>query len=731
MAGGAGKGGRAEYPRRLSLIALATALGSCQLPPVLMPPAERLPELEPGPATGSPPARAGQPAPEAGTRALPAEEQALPAHPPRSFRRPGSDVQVAEPAPRPAPGLAERPGEVTLNFENTNLLEVVKVILGDLLGLNYTVDPRVKGGVTLQTSRPIPREALLPTLEMLLRMNGAALVERDGLYRVVPRELAVRGEATPQLGGARKPLPRGFGIRIVPLRYVAASEMADILEPLTLQGEIVRIDPARNLLVVTGTREQLARILEIIEIFDVDWLAGTSVGLFIPDFVDPKTLADELGRIFGERGKSRLAGLVRLVPIERLNALLVVTARREYLQRVAAWIDRLDRDSGGGGQRLFVYRVQNGKAADLAKVLNQVYAGSGRRGIPAATLAPGREPARVATKAGAGAGEAGRKAAPPAAKGEEGVALVPGSIRIIADEVNNALLVLATAQEYRRVREALKKLDAVPLQVLIEATIAEISLTGDLSNGLEWYFKNKLGKKGGVGTLDLGAAGIAAIAPGFSYAITGGADIVNAVLNTLASDSRANIVSSPSLMVLNNQKASIQVGDQVPVTTQQQQSTSTTANVINTIEFRDTGVLLTVTPRVNAGGLVTMEISQEVSDVAPGTGDSLTPTIQTRKIESTVAVESGQTVVLGGLIRDNRSESRSGIPGLYNLPVLGWLFGQRSASGRRTELVVLITPRAVRSAADAEAVTAEFRRKMHSLQPFQAEPGRRSSLFNQ
>jgi len=191
------------------------------------------------------------------------------------------------------------------------------------------------------------------------------------------------------------------------------------------------------------------------------------------------------------------------------------------------------------------------------------------------------------------------------------------------------------------------------------------------------------------------------------------------VLNTLASQSRANIISSPSLMVLNNQKASIQVGDQVPVTTQAQQSTATTSNIVNNIEFRDTGVLLNVTPRVNPGGLVTMEVQQEVSNVAPGTASgSLTPTIQTRKISSTVAVQSGQTVVLGGLIRENKNRSQSGLPVLYKIPILGALFGTTRNEHRRTELVVLITPRAVNDARDAEAVTNEFRRKMKSLQPF-------------
>lgn len=268
----------------------------------------------------------------------------------------------------------------------------------------------------------------------------------------------------------------------------------------------------------------------------------------------------------------------------------------------------------------------------------------------------------------------------------------------------------------------MRQLDIAPLQVLIEATIAEVRLEDQLSQGVEWFVKNSLGSKKGTSTLDLGAAGLAAAAPGFSYAITDSAAVVRAVLNTLASESRAKIISSPSLMVLNNQKATIQVGDQVPITTQQQQATTTTSNIVNSIEFRDTGVLLSVTPRVNAGGLVIMEVEQEVSNVAANAATPLTPTIQQRKINSTVAVQSGETVVLGGLIRENDNTSGSGVPVLRDIPMLGWFFGASSDELTRTELVVLITPRAVRGAVEAREVTDEFRRKMESLKPSDEPP---------
>ncbi|MGI9335839.1 MAG: type II secretion system secretin GspD [Gammaproteobacteria bacterium] len=627
-----------------------------------------------------------------------------------------------------SPGAAAPPpqakGDVTLNFENTNLLEVIKVVLGDLLGHNYVIDPQVQGTVTLQTSEPLSREDLLPTLAMLLRMNGAALVERAGTYQVLPLDQATRGRITAQLGGAQSALPRGYGVRILPLRFVSATEMQQILEPFAPPGAIVRVDIARNLLVLAGTPAELDGMTDTVRVFDVDWLDGMSVALFTPDFVDAKTLADELNNVFNTSDTAApLTGLLRIVPIERLNALLVVTPQPQYLGKVREWVARLDRDTGAVGQRLYIYQVENGKASDVAEVLTQVFEDDdSERRRPAAQLAPGLESVEIESpETDSGDEPAVSRTQRTAAFGGEanGFSIDSGPVKIIPDDINNALVIKATADQYRQIVQALRRLDAVPMQVFIEATIAEVSLNGDLSLGLEWFFNNKVGGKQGIGTLDLGAAGIEALAPGFSYAITTGGGDPRVVLNVLSEETKVNVVSSPTLMVLNNQEASIQVGDEVPVTTQQQQGTDTGDRVLQNVEFRDTGVLLTVTPRVNSGGLVVMEIEQEVSDLAPGSGGSLTPTIQQRKINSTVAVQSGETIALGGLIRDNARNEVRGIPGLVDIPILGLLFGNTIEASERTELVVLITPRAVQGAAQSRKVTDAFRSKMESLKPFE------------
>lgn len=606
----------------------------------------------------------------------------------------------------------------TLNFNNTSVADAVKVVLGDLLGKSYIIDPQVQGTVTLNTAEPIEPENLLPTLELLLRMNDAAVVLQQDIYRVIPRSHADQELRIPQIGDSSVPLPAGNTIRIVPIQHIAAGEMAGILEPFAPAGNIVRVDTARNWLLLTGDTMELDSLVETIRIFDVDWLKGLSFGLFTPDFVRADILAGELSGIFGEGSEGPLAGLVRIKVIKRMNALLVVSPRPEYLEKVEKWIERLDVDKGTEEQGLFVYHVQHGKASDLADVLAQVFDSpeSGER-TGGAELAPGLEPVEISSEADSPP----NLLLPDTGEGSSisgtGISIGgTGSLRVIPDSINNVLLIRATSRQYRQVMEALRKIDISPLQVLIEATIAEVTLTGEFSLGLEWFLKTGLsGDRTGDAQLDLGASGLGA-ATGFSYVIRSSGDI-RFVLNALASDSRLNIISSPSLMVLNHQEASIQVGDQVPITTQQQQATATDSNIINNIEFRDTGILLNVRPRVNANGLVVMEIEQEVSDVAPNSGNSLTPTIQQRKINSTVAVQSGETVVLGGLIRENKSESESGVPGLSKVPVLGFLFGATNDTRRRTELVVLITPRAVRDPNVSREITKEFRERMEGLKP--------------
>ncbi|RCX29924.1 type II secretion system secretin GspD [Thioalbus denitrificans] len=638
--------------------------------------------------------------------------------------RKGTGMLVGNRGAEPVQATGPAEGDITLNFERADVQEVVGVIFGDLLGVNYVIDPEVSGTVSVQTSRPVSREALLPLVESMLRVNGAALMEDNGLYRVVPLSKAPQGAVKSRIGRQRLHAGPGYHVQVVPLQYIAATEMEKILEPFVGETGLMRVDERRNVLILSGSSQDIRSWLATIDIFDVDWLKGYSVGIFPLENAAPKTIAGELEQIIGESVGEK-GGVIRVEPIERLNALLVVTPQPRYLDEVQTWVTRLDRADTGPGSQLHVYRVRNRKAGDLAGILSEVFSGRrGQREPAAPRTAPGMTAVALAS-APAGEGEPAAPATPPAAGGagggDAGVTLLEGTdVRIVADEQNNAVLVLATAAEYLVVEAALKKLDVLPLQVLVEASIVEVTLEDELSYGLEWFFKNNSLARGqdGVGLLDLNKGdGIGSIIPGFSYALVDSAGAVNAVLNALATDSKVNVLSSPSLMVLDNRTAEIRVGEQVPVTTGREVTTGDT--VLEAVQYRDTGVLLSVTPSVNAGGLVTMEINQEVTDVGDieivGENSQSRRFLQ-RNIQSTVAVQSGETIVLGGLITENKLDSERGIPGLYRIPVLGKLFGATEQSTKRTELLVLLTPQVVESQQDATEITEEFRRRLKNLQ---------------
>lgn len=727
--------GRSPHPAESRflgcMIGFCLSVGAAVLPSacaVFEPGAAPDGQIEPTKAGSAPAATGAESGPaavgEAGPKAAPGPIE------PRIY--PGTGVFIKPPAPRGPPVEVTPVGDVILNFVDANIREVVRSILGDTLKANYVIDAAVQGTITVQTSRPLPRSALLPTLENILGLTGAALVQADDVYEIVPLAKAPQKTRMLDTGAARLPRGPGFGIQIVPLKFISAVEMQKILEPLAPKGSVLRVDEARNLLILGTTRRDLGILLETVEIFDVDWLSGMSFGLFPLEFTEAKTLAEDLRKILREDEKAPLAGLIRFVPIERLNAILVISPQAAYVEKAQAWIERLDQSVDGTERRLFVYYVQNGRATDLAAVLSEVFTGERpAEGRPAVKLAPGLEPVEIVPYMAPPGGQApkpgGTRAAQrtegPLRAGLKGVAPKAGEaitvsgrreIRIIADEANNALLILATPADYRMVKAALEKLDIVPLQVLIEATIAEVTLNETLKYGLQHFFR-----PGGGTTITLSELATGAVAstfPGFSVftAIAGGD--VRLVLDALEKVTDVKVISSPQLMVLDNQTAFLQVGDTVPFQTGQVDTAG--GGVTSTFQQIDTGVILRVTPRVNAGGLVIMEIEQEVSDVVFADPDRIElPTIQQRRISSTVAIQSGETVALGGLIRDSQDNVESGIPILSRIPILGALFGSTSLETKRTELLILITPRVVGSLQDARDVTEELRRRMRAVIP--------------
>ncbi|MEO8101074.1 MAG: type II secretion system secretin GspD [Betaproteobacteria bacterium] len=640
----------------------------------------------------------------------------------------------------PQPTVPSGPEEFSLNFEATDIRAIVQSIMGDYLRETFTIHPATTGTGTIRLSKPVSRKDLIPILEMMLRQNGQIMLREEGLYKIMPAALGTRGSVTPQFGTTAAPLPPGFSVQIVQLKFVGAADMQRILGPyVTDPAASVQIDAVRNLIIVSGTQRELRHLFDIIDLFDVDFLSGYSVGLF-QMATDVKALSADLDRIFGTAAQSPLAGIVRIIPIERMNGLLVVTTQPKYLEEARKWIERLDRAGGvSGGMRLNVYAVQHGKAEKLAQLLSEVY--GNKQGSTGPSLAPGQRPVQIATTPAPATGQPGGAAQTAAQSlvsfAGSGVS-VSKDVRIIADNDNNALLILASPADYETIQGALRQLDVARRQVSVEVLVAEVTLSDDLKFGIEWFVNarnNTVGSLRGVngdgsvsGTLPrlpgmIDAAGnlvrdarsLIPTAPGLQLINLGPGGDIRAVLQALGTDGRSKVISTPRVMVLDNEKATINVGDQISVDTGSSTGTGTGGNVVTTRQYLSTGVILSVTPRINAGGRVTLDVNQEVSSP---TSTSANPTIATRKAQTVVTVSSGETMVLAGLIQDVNTTGSSGVPLLSKIPLIGGLFGTQSLSKKRTELVLLITPTVVTSPDDARAVTDEIRKKLPSLEAY-------------
>jgi len=680
---------------------------------------------------------------------------------PKSVLFPGTDRFVSSAVPKNRRTTPTGEGSYSLNFDEADLGEVAKVILSDILGQNYVLSPKVAGKVTLQTTEPLTREELLPTLEMVLRMNNAALVKDGRIYHIEPASEALY---TSNISSGKS----GYQTRVIPVRNVAVQDIAEIIKPLVHEKTILNVDGARNILVASGTADEIARVIDMVDTFDIDVLKGRSFGLFPLAHVDPETMIDELEGIFYQNGKTDESEFFQFIPIERLNAVLAVTHQSRYLQDIESWVTRLDKANTASGGGVNVYKVQHADAEELADTLNEIFTGAAKKD-KSAKLAPGKKASTITNKgptstgtqptlssgnvasfafnqsdenSSAGNAPSGnlgafatqrveKSSASNQPTGEAKVANVD-EVRIIADKANNAIVIVATPRAYQTILPVIKQLDILPLQVLIDATVVSVNLTDNLQYGIEWFLRqgdtaegSNLGELGGIDLGNMAVTGAAAAATG-GLTLVQNSNEVKAILHAEAKKGNVDVISSPSLMVLNNQEAKINVGKQVPISTGS--SSVPIAGGVggsfaqsNTIQYQDTGVTLEVTPRVNTNGMVIMEIKQIVSDVLdlPAQGSTATqlqtPTIDKKEIESSVAVLDGETITLGGLIGEKNSEKKNGIPWLYQLPLIGPLFGSTTYDKTKDELVVLITPRVVKSKQDSRMVTNEFKRKLTGI----------------
>jgi len=679
---------------------------------------------------------------------------------------------------------------VTFNFENQPVQAVVKAILGDLLKENYTIVPGVEGNISFSTSQPVEQDQALPILETLLSWTHNALVKRAGGYVVLPEKDAVSGNLVPSLGAAAP--TGGLQARLFPLRYISATEMQKLVKPFVRKDAVLLVDPSRNLLVLAGTPQELADDERMVRTFDVDWLRGTSVGVFNLQYAKVGELMPKLDALFGEHGTTPLAGMLRFIPIERTNALVVISTQPDYLREVGDWIGKID--AGGGNQpQLFVYDVRNLKASDLAKYLAQIYAsGAGSGGDNGGQVGPGLGSATLgsadnanATSMGSTAGGFGNTGTGLGSSGSGGLngsagngfgssgsqsrdgsstgtgmggsmsggassafgnsgqggssgsssqqyASSDGSVRISSVDSNNQLLVRARPSQWEEIKRAVEKLDNVPLQVQIETRILEVKLTGQFQFGVQWYLQ---GLSGSTTTTDsngnpvitpghpnnprqigLGQGGNAYGGEPFFYSFLN--SNLQVAVRAMETSGNTKTLSAPSMVVMNNQVGSIQVGDRIPIN----QTTISTGLGVSTgyssVDYLDTGVILNVRPRINPGGLVYMDVSQQVSqrDASQPVVNG-NPAISQRQLSTQVAVQSGQTVLLGGLIQQDEGTTDTGIPGLNRIPVIGRLFGSTNRNRDRTELIVLITPRIIRNSEEAKQITDEYQQKFESLAP--------------
>ncbi|WP_020208136.1 type II secretion system secretin GspD [Gilvimarinus chinensis] len=631
----------------------------------------------------------------------------------------GTDQTIAMPGTKAITPLAG--DKVALNFEAAPLLDVVHGILGDILGQDYLIEGEVPGVVTLRTQAPVSRDELLEILESMLAANGAALIQRaDGRYLVTARKGFNASNPAYKNGKVLQP---GYSNIIVPLEYIGAAQMAEILRPVAPDTAFVRVDTVRNILILGGMSSQLEGWLDIVKTFDVDYLAGMSVGVFPIEYTTVEEIESALQTLLagsGDEKNSPLTGLIRIAPLESLGAILVVTPRKNLLAQVQQWIERLDKSPAQSADpQLYVYAVQNAEASHLAQLISNVFGGSGGSSGSNSGVAPGLTPSNLSSN---GSGNDSSNSSTKRRSSGSGASSfsLGDDARIVADEVNNTLLIYSTATQYRKIEGALKRLDVMPSQVLIEASIIEVSLEDSLRYGLEWYFENEFSGgatgQGNVG-MSLGDNGVVeASLPNFGYVFSEAMGQVQGVLSALAEKNLIRVLSTPSLMVLDNHSASIQVGDSTPYN-----SSTTNGDYGSTqnVNYRDTGVQLEVRPSVNAGGLVTMELQQSVTDGGTASEVDGAPKFFERSISSKVAVRSGESVVLGGLINDRKDRTKAGLPFFSDLPLIGWMFGGTNIEEERQELLVIITPHVMKSDQDMRDVTKEMRRRMKGLEAFQ------------
>ncbi|QNP41380.1 type II secretion system secretin GspD [Lysobacter solisilvae (ex Woo and Kim 2020)] len=734
--------GPTSVANRTVAVAVALALTACSAVPVAQVRRDADPRTLQTPAGTSSATTApgsGAEVVGGGVQPLPEDDQG----PRPRIRRGSGQVINREAASAAPPALPATGGGATFNFEGESLHAVVKAILGDMLGQNYVIAPGVQGTVTLGTPKPVSPAEALNLLEMVLGWNNARLIYSGGRYNIVPSDQALASGAVAPRTGAPS-LARGYEVRTVPLRYISASEMEKVLKPYARPNAVVNVDNSRNIISIAGTRTELENYLRTIEIFDVDWLSGMSVGVFPLTSGKANKVVADLEKVFGEQSKSPVAGMFRFMPLDGANAVLVITPQASYLDDIQEWLERID--SAGGDIQLYSYELKYIKAKDLADRLSEVF-GSGRSSGnggsgSAPSLMPGLDSVELQDSASGGStadikgtgsdsgssGSSGSEMSLNARQGGNAAVTLDVNgdrVGVSAVEESNSLLVRSTPSAWKSIKDVIARLDVMPMQVHIEAQVATVQLSGELSYGVNWYLEAAK-QDIGLPPDSLGIPKWSTIA-GKLTNIGGVAwTLVNndaaAVISALDAVSDVQILQSPSVVVRNNAEATFNVGSRIPISSVTVNPTAGTTNTISQVQYLDTGIILKVRPRISKDGMVFLDIVQEVSTPGSQADANGNVRIDTRKLKTEAAIQNGDTVLLAGLIDDGVTRGSNGFPGLSRIPIIGGLFGRQTSRTARSETIVLLTPTVIRNPQEARDLTDEYGARFRAMEPLHRTP---------
>lgn len=622
---------------------------------------------------------------------------------------------------------------VMLNFDNADIYEVIQVI-AETLNLSYIIDPQVKGVVNIRSGQKIPKGELFVIFKKMLNINGLDIRnEGDHYYIFVAAKPSSLKIYDKDQVGQLTPSSRLI-TQIVPVMHISSGEAQKLLEPYLSQQAVIYNLADLNTLVISDFEGQVVDAMAILSKLDVSSLSSMRVKVVRVEQAPLFDLRDELKEVLLalKVNKKDYDG-VQLIPLERINSLMLIGYNEELVQTAVSWVEELDRAPTGGRDSIYIYNVRNSVASELVDLVGSLITEKGSSGtkskpvsnkkksststVPGSIRPPGTTADSQATNPGA---------TTSAVKAPTGDTLASmqfsGEPSLIADDSRNIVLVRALFTDYQRVVRLLERLDNMPTQVLIEVLVAEVTLTDDLQYGVEWALKNlknnPADKEGNIlsfGLANASGGGRAGLDAAITFNSSG--DIFK-FLNFLASDSEISVVSSPQVLVLNNESATVNVGQQVPIVTSQIVDSTTTVNTASnqTVQYKDTGVILNVTPRINAEGIILLEIDQQVSSVVSQTTSGInSPTISTKQVTTKLAVKDGQSILMGGLISKDSTDNDSGLPLLKDIPGLGWLFKQKTINNKKTELLLMVTPYVIESEDVLDQYIKGFKEKVDGL----------------